>query len=132
MSEKKEVAIDLSGMWTFHGHPWNAPNRGRISVEIKQEGYSLTGTLVQAISPATGQAPQAMQQTEAEVKGEIIPHPDTPLIIIKRLNLHDDFRAVFAGAYHQSQDTITGMFRNSNPGGGSFVMERETTSIGQV
>ena len=118
--------VDLTGKWTFHGHPWDNPHRGRIEMELVQNKNDIVGTLHQLVYAHSGQAPADPAESAAEVTGEIIEHPQNPLVILKRINRHDSFRAVFTGIYDQEQQTITGTFKNTLPGGGTFVMERNS------
>ena len=117
--------LNLTGVWTFHGHPWNAPHMGQIAIDLQQEGAALCGTLHQVINPYSGQPPPDARQTEAGVIGEIVDHPESAIVILKRINKHDSFRAVFVGTYDKDQQTITGVFKNTLPSGGTFVMERK-------
>jgi hypothetical protein len=117
--------LDLTGRWIFYGHPWDAPHPGRIAIELTQSGTTLRGTLRQMISPASGRSPGEGDTWEADVVGEIIDHPVSPLVILKRINRQETFRAVFAGGWNAAEGTISGTFRNTSPGGGTFIMERD-------
>lgn len=118
--------LDLTGQWIFHGHPWDTPHGGRIAIQLTQAGTTLGGSIRQLINPSTGRPPPDPEATEADVIGEIIEHPRGPnhLILLKRMNRHDSFRAVFVGIWDETQQTIAGTFTNTLPGGGTFKMER--------
>ena len=118
---------DISGHWIFHGHPWDAPHRGRISITLTQEGKQLSGKLVQLIGPASGKPPADPEATAAVIEGEILEDPTgkNHLVILKRINNLESFRAVFVGALNEASQTISGTFKNTKPGGGTFVMEKE-------
>lgn len=119
--------LDLSGAWIFHGHPWRAPHGGRIAIQLTQTGTTLRGRLRQLIEPSTGQPPPDPAATEADVIGEIIEHPNgsNHLVLLKRVNKLDSFRAVFVGTWDETQQTVAGTFTNTNPGGGTFKMARD-------
>lgn len=119
------MKTDLTGKWIFHGHPLGNPHRGRIAMELVQHENDIGGTLRQIICANSGQSPADPEEVTADVTGEIIEHPQNSLVILKRINRQDSFRAVFAGTYHREQQTITGSFVNTHPGGGTFVMERD-------
>jgi hypothetical protein len=115
---------NLTGEWRFHGHPWDAPHEGLIGITLTQNGTALQGELITIISPFTGQPPDDVEITRAKVEGEIILDPTgiNHLVLIKRINFHDQFRAIFAGVWNNEEQTITGTFRNNIPGGGTFVI----------
>ena len=86
----------------------------------------ISGELGQLIVPFTGRPPEDPSLSEADVEGEIVIDPagKHDLVILKRISRNRHFRAVFAGAYDRSTGTISGTFKNTTPGGGTFVMER--------
>ncbi len=116
--------VDLSGEWIFDGHPWDAPYAGQIQMRLTQSGTSLSGDLVQLVHPLTGKAPRDPEATRAQVEGEVIEdtRASNHLVLLKRINQKDAFRAVFLGALNETQNSISGTFKNTIPGGGTFVM----------
>lgn len=122
------MTIDLSGEWIFDGHPWDLPYAGRVRMQLQQVGTTLSGELVQLIDPFSGQAPPNPDATKATVAGELLEDTQSGncLVILKRLNQHDTFRAVFVGVLSDAHDSISGTFANTVRKGGSFVMVKQS------
>lgn len=125
-SDELTEAPALTGTWLFTGHPWDAAYEGRIEIRLQQTGLRLSGDMDQLVVPFTGEPPVDPRLSEADVDGEVIVDPAGlhDLVIIKRISRHRHFRAVFAGSYNRQTDTIVGTFKNTTPGGGTFVMVR--------
>ena len=118
--------IDISGDWIFDGHPWDAPYAGQIKMNLKQSGTTIIGELVQLIDPFSGKPPADPEATKAYVDGEIVEDEsaDNHLVVLKRINQNDAFRAVFTGVINKERTSISGTFTNTLRKGGSFVMTK--------
>ncbi len=121
--------IDISGEWIFDGHPWNAPYAGKVKMHLQQSGTSISGDLIQLIDPFSGQPPADPEATRAQVVGEVIEDTQAGnhLVLLKRINQYDAFRAIFVGALNQAQNSVSGTFVNTIPGGGTFVMVKQSS-----
>ncbi len=122
------MTIDLSGEWIFDGHPFDAPYAGQIRLTLKQSGTSISGDLLQLQDPFSGKPPADPEATRAEVAGELIEDTQTGnhLVILKRLNTNEAFRAVFIGVLSQAQNSVSGTFINTVRKAGSFVMVKQS------
>ena len=122
------MTIDLSGEWIFDGHPFDAPYAGQIRLTLKQSGTGISGDLLQLQDPFSGKPPADPEATRAEVAGELIEDTQTGnhLVILKRLNTNDAFRAVFIGVLSQAQNSVSGTFINTVCKAGSFVMVKQS------
>ena len=122
------MAIDITGEWIFDGHPFDAPYAGQIRLTLQQSGTSISGELLQLQDPFSGKPPADPEATRAAVEGELIADTQTGnhLVILKRLNTNDAFRAVFTGVLSHAQDSVSGTFINTVRKAGSFVMVKQS------
>ncbi len=122
------MAIDITGEWIFDGHPFDAPYAGQIRLTLQQSGTSISGELLQLQDPFSGKPPADPEATRAAVEGELIADTQTGnhLVILKRLNTNDAFRAVFIGVLSHAQDSVSGTFINTVRKAGSFVMLKQS------
>ena len=118
--------IDISGEWIFDGHPWDAPYAGQVKMNLKQSGTTIIGELVQLIDPFSGKPPADPEATKAYVDGEIIEDESASnhIVVLKRINQNDAFRAVFTGVLNKERTSVSGTFTNTLRKGGSFVMSK--------
>ncbi len=122
------MTIDMAGEWIFQGRPFDAPYGGQIQLRLQQAGASISGELVQRQNPDSGQPPIDPEATRADVEGEILedPQADNHLVILKRLNRNDAFRAVFIGVLSPAQDSVAGTFTNTVRRSGTFLMVKQS------
>ncbi len=50
---------------------------------------------------------------------------DNHLVVLKRLNRNDPFRAVFLGVLSPTQDSVNGTFTNTGRMSGTFLMRKQ-------
>lgn len=124
---------DLSGTWTWTGRPTNDRNvirDGKMSITLEQEGTNLEGALIQINGPYED-PPEIgyVEGWDARISGFIVPGNGSGynMVQLRRINLDNDFQALFTGNIARNGKQIAGYFVNSaGSGGGWFVMEKES------
>ncbi len=121
------MAIDVSGDWIFDGRPFDTAYGGQIRLSLEQSGSRIVGDLVQLQDPRTGQPPTDPEGTRADVEGEVIEDTEggNHLVVLKRRNRNDPFRAVFLGVLSPNQDSVNGTFANTAHMSGTFLMRKQ-------
>ena len=126
--------VDLSGAWDWEGRPANdreTIRNGRMDIILQQNGYTLTGELIQVNGPY-GDIPKSgrVEGWDAHLTGTIIPAkpPKSSMIRLRRTNTDNDFEAIFTGNISKNGKHIDGYFvNNEGSGGGWFIMNKRTS-----
>lgn len=101
-----------------------------MEITLSQEGTSLTGDLIQTNGPY-GEIPSNghVLGWSARLTGIIIPAtpPNYSMVRLRRINIDNDFEAIFSGNISHNGKRIEGYFvNNQGEGGGWFVMNKRT------
>lgn len=125
---------DITGEWlcfttmSSHGSPAN----GIMYIKLIQNGVTLKGELQQLKSPGSSQIREigSHNDWEAAIEGELIPASgETPghnLLILRRENLHNNFKAVFSGFISANGDSILAQLVNTIGDYGTMLMVRRS------
>jgi hypothetical protein len=124
--------INLSGIWEWEGRPMNDRDvirNGRMEITLHQNGAKLAGTLIQINGPH-GDIPKSgyVEGWSAQLQGIIIPaiQPKYNMVRLRRINIDNDFEAIFTGNISNDGKRIDGYFVNNlGVGGGWFVMRKK-------
>lgn len=130
LTEVKQI-VDLEGSWSWEGRPINdkdVSRNGRMEIILYQEGSTLTGDLIQINGPY-GEIPADghVSGWGARLTGIIIPAdpPEYSMVRLRRINIDNDFEAIFSGNISHDGKRIEGFFvNNQGLGGGWFVMNK--------